>query len=219
MRFGNKALHHTPFHHRGVVRVRHQHVLGVCLVGVADHAKQAFILSHTVDGELGIENLVAAVFAVRLGEHHQFHVGGVALELGERRHQVVDFIFGQRQTKLRIGIFQGVFATRQNVHMRHGRSMQFGEQLQGLGAFKHHALGHAIVQQRAHLGQLLGAEFGFAQQAGLEPNAVFHNALHPAHGQATVVGDVCGFGGPGGYRAKAGRHHDQRLVVARAAGW
>ena len=87
------------FHDRGVVRIRNHRVLGRQLVGVADHAEQALVLRHTVDGELGVENFVAAVLAVGLREHHQLHISGVALQAREGGHEVVDFIVGQRQAK------------------------------------------------------------------------------------------------------------------------
>ena len=94
-RHGREALHLRAFHDRGIVRVRHQHVLGVGLVGVADHAKQAVGLVLAVDAELGVEDFVAAMFAIGLGEHHQLDIGGVALQAGESGHQVIDFVVGQ----------------------------------------------------------------------------------------------------------------------------
>ena len=48
------------------------------MVGVANHAEHAALLRYAVDGELGIENFVAAVFAVGLCKHHQLHIGRVA---------------------------------------------------------------------------------------------------------------------------------------------
>jgi hypothetical protein len=86
-------------------------VLGAELVRVADHAEQALGLGHTVDGELGVENLVAAMLAVGLREHHQLHIGGVALQACEGVDQVVDFVFGQSQAPGLVGIHQGGAAT------------------------------------------------------------------------------------------------------------
>ena len=82
-------------------------MLRVRLVGVADHAEQAHRLRLPVDAELGVENLVAAMLAVGLREHHQFDIGRVALQLRERLHQVVDLVRGERQTELGIGRLQG----------------------------------------------------------------------------------------------------------------
>ena len=91
------------FHDGGVVRVRNHRVLGCQLVRVADHAKQALSLRHAVDGELGVEDFVAAVLAVGLRKHHQLHIGGVAGQAHEGGDEVVDFIVGQRQAKARVG--------------------------------------------------------------------------------------------------------------------
>jgi len=196
--FRHKSLDLMAFHHRGVVRIRDHCVLRRQLVGVADHAEQALALGHTVDGELGVEDLVAAVFAVGLREHHQFHVGGVALEARERGHKVVDFIIGQGQAEAGVGGLQGSAATGQHIHMLHGRGLQFGEQGGGGAAVGHHGLGHAVVQQGGDLGQLLGRQLGrLAQQACLEADAVLGNALHPADGNAAVARNVGGLGGPG----------------------
>ena len=96
-------------------------MLGVGLVRVADHAKHALLLSHAVDGELGVENLVAAVFAVGLGKHHQFHVGRVASQCREGIHQVIDLVGGQGQAPVLVGTFQRGLATAQHIHMIHGR--------------------------------------------------------------------------------------------------
>ena len=52
-------------------------------VGVANHAKQAVALRLAIDAEAGVENFVATVLAVGLGEHHQFGVAGVAPQFGK----------------------------------------------------------------------------------------------------------------------------------------
>ena len=184
-------------------------MLRVHLVRMPDHAKQGVRLGHTIDGELGVENLVAAVLAVGLGEHHQLNVGGVAVELCKRLHQIVDLIICQGQAKPGVGCLQRRLAAAQHVHMRHRGRLKFGEQLQRMHPLKHHAFGHAVVQQSGGLIQLQRAECHFAQQRLFERQAVFHNALHPAHGQATVVCNIRGFGGPRRHRAKTRRHHDQ----------
>src|SRR5690606_32405825 len=55
------------FDHRGVVLVGGQHAFAVHLVGVLDHAEQRLFLALAVDVPAGIEDLVPAVFRVRLG--------------------------------------------------------------------------------------------------------------------------------------------------------
>ena len=92
------------------------------------------------------------------------------------------------------------------------------KQAQRTGTVQHHALGHAVVQQGANLRQLRLGQTGPAEQTGLKGDAVFHAALHPLDGQAAVVGNVGGFGGPGRHRAKAGRHHDQGAIYRAGVG-
>ena len=85
-------------------------MLGVELFGVADHAEQTDALGHAIDGEVGIEDFVAAVLAVGLRKHHQLNVGRVAVELCERFDEVIDFIKGEREAKLGVGSNQGCLA-------------------------------------------------------------------------------------------------------------
>jgi len=75
-----------------VVLVGRQHVCRAGLGAAADHLEQRLGLLLSVDDEVGIEDLVPAVFAVGLREHHQFDVGWVSPEALEAIHQVVDFV-------------------------------------------------------------------------------------------------------------------------------
>jgi hypothetical protein len=67
-------------------------------------------LACAVDHPGGVENLVAAVFGIGLGEHHQFDVGRVAAGLGEHVEQVIDFVVGQRQAERAVGVDQCIFS-------------------------------------------------------------------------------------------------------------
>ena len=187
-------------------------MLRVGLVRVADHAEQAAVLRHAVDGELRVENLVAAMFAIGLREHHQLHVGRVAPQLGEGRDQVVHLVIRQRQAKLHVSHFERCTMVTQHVHMRHGGGMQLSEQAAGMSAVKHGAFGHAVVQQVGHLIQLRWRQRFGAQQTRGQRQPVLHQTLDPAHSQAAVVGDVGGLGGPGRHRAKTRRDHDHRAI-------
>ena len=89
-----ETLNLAPLHNRSIVRVSHHRVLRVQLLGVADHAKEAFVLLQAVDRELSVENLVATMLAVGLREHHQLDVRRVALKLREGLSQVVNFVSG-----------------------------------------------------------------------------------------------------------------------------
>ena len=122
---------------------------------VADHAEHALVLRHTVDGELGVKDFVAAVLAVGLGKHHQFHVGRIAAKQGEGINQVVDLIGRQGQTELDIRLKQSILTTAQHIHMVHRRGLQGVEQLLRLAAIEHGAFGHAVVHQSRHVLQLL----------------------------------------------------------------
>ena len=192
--------------HRGVVLVRRQHTFVVHLVGVLDHAEQALFLSLAVDVPTGVEDLVAAVLGVGLGEHHQFDVVRVALETLEGVDQVVDLVFGQGQAQVDVGLGQGVTATGEDVHRGHRLGLGMAEQVSGLLQLAEHALGHAVVQ-------LGGDQFGvgFAQAAG---NVVGDTALQALDRlQAAVVGNVAGLAGPGRNGAQA--RHDQEQAAAR----
>ena len=67
---GRKAFDLCALHDRSVVRIGDQHMLGMGLVRMADHAEHAARLRHTVDREISIEYLVSAMFAVGLRKHH-----------------------------------------------------------------------------------------------------------------------------------------------------
>ena len=139
-------------------------MLWIRLVRVANHAEHTVFLRHAVNGELGVENLVAAVLAIGLREHHQFDIGRVAPQRGEGVDEIVNFIRRQCQSPFDIGFFQRRFAAAQHIDVRHWCGMQFGEQSVRIGAIQHHAFGHAVVQMRGDLFQLRGRERGFAEK-------------------------------------------------------
>ena len=216
--FGAEALDLMAFHDGGVVRICHHRVLGRELLGVADHAEQRLLLRHAIDGEVGVEDLVAAVLGVRLGEHHQFHVGGIALQAIEGIDQVFDLVLGQGQAPLLVGGFQGqpsMFgAAAEHIDKLHGLGLQRGKQLLRFFARGEDRFGHAVVQQRGDLRGLLGTQLGRAtQQARLQADAVFGDAFHPEHFQAAVACDVGGLGGPGRDRAHAWRDDEGRAFA------
>ena len=217
-RHSRKTLHLRAFHHRGVVRIGHQHVLRVGLVGVADHAEQAVRLVPPVDAEVGVENFVAAVFAVGLGEHHQLDIGGVALQAGEGVHQVVHLVIGQRQTESGVGPLQRGAPTAQHIHMLHGRGLQRGEQSVRRVQAGQGALRHAVVQQGGSGEPLRRAQRGLGEQAAAQPDAVDHHALNTRQRQAAVAGDIAGFGGPGRNGSQTGCDHAHDSIFGRCIG-
>ena len=202
---GHKAFACAAFHDGSVVAVSHNGVLRRHLLGVADHAEQGLVLLLAIDGELGIENLVTAMFAVGLREHHQLDVGRVALERVEGVDQVVDLVIRQGQAPVLVGCFQRGAATLQHVDLLHRGSRQVGEQVLGSVQRGQHALGHAVVQQRSH-----GLALCIAQAGAV--HKVFGTALDTAYAgsfrQAAVAGNVGGLGGPGRHGADARRDDD-----------
>jgi hypothetical protein len=68
--------------------------------------KRVFSFGATVDDPIGVEDLVAAVFGVRLGEHHQLHVSGVAAHAREVFDEVIDLVFRKGQAQLGVGHHQ-----------------------------------------------------------------------------------------------------------------
>ena len=92
------------------------------LLGVADHGKQGFVLRHAVNCEVGVEDFVAAMFAIGLRKHHQINVARVALQLGEGLDQIVDLVSRQCQAKPGIGALQRRPATGQHVNALQGRA-------------------------------------------------------------------------------------------------
>ena len=93
------------FHHRCIVFIRGKHEIRGFLKGIFDHFEQGFILFFAVDNPVSIENFVAAVFRVGLCEHIQLNVVWIASKCGEIFHQIIDFIFRQRQSKFHVGTF------------------------------------------------------------------------------------------------------------------
>ena len=206
-RFRYKPFNLCAVHHRRIVGVRHQHVLGILQVGVANHAKQGVLLHHAVNGELGVKDLVAAVLAVGLGKHHQLDIGRVAAQGSEGVDQVIHFVSRKRQSKRCIGRYQSSLAAADQVHMLHRLRPQCTKKVLRLRAVQHGALGHPVVQQGCNLFQLRGGQGRMRQQSAFEREAVLRQPLNTFDRQTTVVRNVGRFGCPGGYGAKTGADH------------
>ncbi|MNO78296.1 hypothetical protein D3C76_694290 [compost metagenome] len=193
------------FHYGGVVLVGGQHAIAVHFIGVLDHAEQALFLSLAVDIPTGVEDLVAAVFGVGLGEHHQFDVVRVAPHLAEALHQVVDLVFSQRQAQFDVGLFQRRTATAEDIDDAQRLGLGVAEQAGGLFQLAQHHLGHAVVQTRRH--QL---RFRLAQLAA---DVIGDATLDPLDlRQTAVMGDVRGLARPRRDGAEA-RHHQEHAAA------
>ena len=148
--------------------------------------------------------MILAVLGVGLGKHHQLDVVGVAPQVIEALHQVVDFVFGQGQAQLGVGLFQSRSATTEYVHG--GQRFGFGmaEQRTGLFQLGQHQLGHAVVQYGRDLGSLLVAQ--------LARHVVGDAALQALDlGQAAVIGDIGGLARPRRNGAET-RHHEEQAA-------
>ena len=141
------ALAQRPFHDRGIVAVRREHALRILRVRVADHREQRLRLALAVDDPVGVEDLVAAVLGVRLREHHELDVGGIALQRREVLHQVVDLVVGQRQAELGVRRHQRVTPARQRNGAQRPRLL-VREQSRRVAAVEQHGFGHAVEQRR-----------------------------------------------------------------------
>ena len=93
---GEEACGAAPPQDRGVVGVGGQRAAGGRArrgAGGLDHVKQAVRLVRAVYAPAGVENLVAAMLRIRLGEHHQLHIRGVPARLLKGLVQIGDFRF------------------------------------------------------------------------------------------------------------------------------
>ena len=174
----------------GVVAVGREHLVRGLLGGMADHAEEGMTLGLAVDDPARIEDLVAAMLRIRLGEHHQLHVGGIAVQGAEALHQVVDLVVRQGQSQIAIGPFQSATATRQQVHGQTGPRLGLEEEASGVLFVEQDLLGHAIVEGHRGRSLLLRGQvsLGGRQPVGRAP-------LDPPDlVQAAVVGDVRGLG-------------------------
>ncbi|MCY1501904.1 hypothetical protein D9M68_359910 [compost metagenome] len=204
-RIGVEAAGDEALHHRGVVLVGGQHAVAVHFIGVLDHAEQALFLSLAVDVPTGVEDLVAAVFGVGLGEHHQLDVVRVAAQLGEALHQVVDLVLGQRQAQFDVGLLQRRAAAAEHVDDGERLGLGVAEQAGSLFQAAQDQLGHAVVQARRD-----ELRIGFGEFA---TDVVGDAALDPLDlRQAAVGGDVRGLARPRRNGAEA-RHHQEQAAA------
>ena len=90
------------FHHRRVIRIRGDHAARTRLRRTPDHAEQLVGLPLAIDEPVGIEYLVAAMFRIRLCEHHQLGIGRIASERTVIVDEVVDLVARQCQSQFTI---------------------------------------------------------------------------------------------------------------------
>ena len=74
-----ETLDFCAFNHGRIVFIGNDRTFGMCIVCIANHAEKGFWLFFAVEDEVGVEDFVAAVFAVCLSKHHQLHIGRIAV--------------------------------------------------------------------------------------------------------------------------------------------
>ena len=167
---------------------------------VADHREQRFLLRRTVEGEGCVEDLVAAVLGVRLGEHHQLGIAGVAAKHGIVLGEIGDLVGGEGEAETQVGGLERSDRIRGqgDAFERAGRA-GIEQALQG----RHLAddrLRHRVMQGGDHAGPFrrCGRRRGFELEGGA--------ALDARHGETATAQDVGGLARPRRDRAEPGHH-------------
>ena len=112
-----------------------------------DPLEQRALLLLAVDVPLGVEDLVAAVLAVRLREHHQLDVGRIAAELAVARDQILDLVVGEREPEplARLAQRRRAPSVAELRRTPSGRGAPAGATtLREIALARDHALGHPI---------------------------------------------------------------------------
>ena len=209
------ALAQRAFDDRGVVAVGGEHALRILLVRVADHREQRFRLALAVDDPVGVEDLVAAVLGVRLREHHELDVGGIALRAPRSSSPGSRSRRPTARGRARCSRPPAHRGRRASDTVRSGAWLRADEQPRRLGAVEQRGLGHAVEQRRRQRAQSRRATA--ASRGSMRPDDA---ALDAAHGvESAHVRDVGGLARPGRNGAEA-RHDDdlgcRRPTVAAA---
>ncbi len=189
---------------RRVVAIGGQHAARIVCVGVADHREQRLRLARAVDRPLGVEDLVAAVLGVRLREHHQLHVGGIALERAVGGEKVVDLVGSERETEALVGLDERLTAAlRQRDGAQRTRRVMIEEPLRVLDA-RHPRFDHTVVEHGRQRGELRRLE----RLCG--SYSIGDAALDAANrSEAAHVRDIGGLARPRRNRARARHDQDQ----------
>ncbi len=200
--------------HRSIVLVGRQNPLRRVMVGIANHAKQTLGLRLPVNHPIGIENLVTAMLRVGLRKHHQLDIRGIALKVLEIFQQIINFVLGQRQPPILIGLRQGRTATAEHIHRAQGLGFSHMKQHSGIVQRRQHRFRHPIMQsciqhrtlpmsERLSIGSL---------------HAINHTALNAMnHVQSAVMRNIRRLGCPRRNRPRTRNHHTQLIRKMRTA--
>ena len=216
------ALAGAALDHRRIVAIGAQDTLRCASMGVADHGEQRLRLALAIDDPVRVEDLVAAVLGIGLREHHQLDIGRIPVELAVGGEQVVDLVGRQGKTEFGIGADQSLTTGGQRYATQRpcGLSGEEGLRLLRRGQ---HRLGHSVVQQCGHGGDLrqrgTACVVSSAVAAAIRlTQPVLDATLDAPHRRETA--DLCDVGGlarPG--RDGAGARYDPQgdALAARSA--
>ena len=189
--FSKPAHADAAFHDARVIAIGHHHVQRRYGMRVANHLKHRVRLGHAVDRETGVENLVAAMFAIGLRKHHQFDVARVAPQALKRPHEVVDLIVAQCQAQVAVGANQRGTPKAEHVDAFGGRRRPCFKQRAGGFSTTQHAFGHAVVQQRVNQLPLgLAKRLPCKPKSRLDRKTKLRHPLNAAHLQTTVARNI-----------------------------
>ena len=179
---GEEAVCDGTFDDRGVVRICGEDPRAVdAAKGIPDHLEQRSGRGNAIDLPIGVEDLVPAVFRVRLGEHHEFRVGRIAVETNVLGDEVVDLVGRKGEPEPNVGRAD-VAARKSHERPR----LAAGEDASMRIALESDHLRHAVMQQRG--------EISIGAAAQVPANA----ALHPRHLVETAsLEDIRRLAGPG----------------------
>ena len=202
-----EAPNRAALHDRGVVRVGADRSAGARLLRLLDHLEERLRHRLPVHDPGGVEDLVAAVLRVRLGEHRELDVGGVAPLALEVREEVVDLVRCQGQAHRRVRLLDGDAAAGEHVDLRQRPRGDVTEEDVGLVERREDGLRHAVVEEGQSGGEVSRVTVEVVRRATLD-------AAHEA-GEPALAGDVGGLGRPG--RDRAGARRDEDHPATRAA--
>ena len=202
-----KTIDRRALDDRRVVRIGNDGSLGMRLVRRANHAEQRVRLFGPIHRPRSIEDLVAAMFGVGLGEHHQLDIGRVALEPREVIDQIIDLVRRQGETEHYVGFDQRRTSLRHEIDA--GQRLWRNVMEQGIGRIERieHRLGHAIMQLRR---QYTAIQLAFSH--GMESGAALDAANRP---EPALTRDFGGLGRPRRNGTEP-RRHQQQLTFWRS---
>ena len=201
----------SPFDHRGVVGVGHDRSGGIARVRGLDHPEESLFLRSSIDDPRGIEDLVPAMLRVRLSEHRELHIGGVAGDLAVVRQEVVDFVGRESEPEGPIGLFEGRAPSRHDVHDCERPRIEVAKQRARLIERAEHGFCHAVVNELED-----PMRFGIGRAAaGKEPRSPALDAAHRF--EAASARELGRLRRPRRDRAQA-RHAEKHAALARGRG-